>query len=162
MKKLLQQYATYNIWANDLMIAAMMQMPIGMAEMEMHSSFKTIKTTVIHMWSAEDTWLQRLRHVTDPVWAAAQFSGSFEEVCINWRMSSAAMADYIEELDEAAIAGDVHYKDLKGNSYTTPVAEIIQHVFNHATYHRGQLVTMMRTAGVTTIPGTDFIKFVRL
>ena len=133
MKKLLRQYASYNIWANDLMIDAMLQMPAGAAEMEMHSSFKTIKATVIHMWSAEDTWLQRLQNVPDPVWAAAQFSGSFDDVCVNWRMSSAAIAEFIEELDEATIAGDVHYKDLKGNPYTTPVAEIILHVFNHAT-----------------------------
>jgi uncharacterized damage-inducible protein DinB len=35
------------------------------------------------------------------------------------------------------------------------------HVFNHGTYHRGQLVTMLRQVGVTEIPQTDYIAFVR-
>jgi uncharacterized damage-inducible protein DinB len=35
-------------------------------------------------------------------------------------------------------------------------------VFNHATYHRGQLVTMLRQIGAEKIPATDFAAFVRL
>jgi uncharacterized damage-inducible protein DinB len=36
------------------------------------------------------------------------------------------------------------------------------HIFNHNTYHNGQLVTMLRALGVVTIPATDFIVWTRL
>ena len=34
--------------------------------------------------------------------------------------------------------------------------EFIQHMINHSTYHRGQLVTMGRVLGITDAPGTDY------
>jgi len=43
-----------------------------------------------------------------------------------------------------------------------PVYQMLQHVFNHATYHRGQLVTMLRQLGQDKIPDTDFYTYCRL
>ncbi|MCW3088046.1 MAG: hypothetical protein JWQ78_1432, partial [Sediminibacterium sp.] len=42
------------------------------------------------------------------------------------------------------------------------VKEILLHLFNHGTYHRGQLVTLLRQVGVEEIPRTDYIEFSRL
>jgi uncharacterized damage-inducible protein DinB len=52
------------------------------------------------------------------------------------------------------------YKDLKGNSYTQPLIQTIQQVLNHATYHRGQVVTMLRQLGVKPV-NTDLITYYR-
>jgi uncharacterized damage-inducible protein DinB len=161
MKELLTQYAAYNIWANNRIIDAMFELPAGAIDLEMLSSFKTIRETVIHTWSAENMWLQRLNNEPEPVWMAKSFDGSFEEACDNWRDDSHGIAEYVGACSEAKFKEDLHYADLRGNEHTTPVFMVLQHVFNHATYHRGQLVTMMRTAGETKIPGTDFIGFVR-
>ncbi|MBL0200663.1 MAG: hypothetical protein IPP81_11100 [Chitinophagaceae bacterium] len=38
-----------------------------------------------------------------------------------------------------------------------PVYQMLHHVFNHASYHRGQLVTMLNQLGADKIPGTDFL-----
>ena len=57
---------------------------------------------------------------------------------------------------------DVHYKSLKGIPFSQPLYQLLLHVFNHATYHRGQLVTILRQLDVQNIPQTDFIAWSRL
>jgi uncharacterized damage-inducible protein DinB len=53
------------------------------------------------------------------------------------------------------------YRNSKKEQFKEPVYQVLMHVFNHATYHRGQMVTMMRQLDVKTIPATDFIVFSR-
>jgi uncharacterized damage-inducible protein DinB len=49
----------------------------------------------------------------------------------------------------------------KGTSYSIPAREIVHTVFNHSSFHRGQLA-MMRQLGITDIAQTDYIEWVRL
>ena len=161
MKELLMQYAAYNIWANNLMIDALKKLPDEAIDLPMTSSFKSIRATVSHTWCAEDIWLQRLMNSDQPVWAEATFDGDFGDAIDLWQRASQDIANYVAEQDDTTLAEDLHYSDMKKNKHITPIFLVLQHVFNHATYHRGQLVTLMRTAGATTIPGTDFIAFVR-
>jgi uncharacterized damage-inducible protein DinB len=53
----------------------------------------------------------------------------------------------------------IEYKNLKGDAFAKPVWEILLHVVNHGTYHRGQIAAMLRQLGHVP-PSTDFIYFV--
>ncbi len=162
MKELLLRAARYNAWANGLFTGSVREQPDGVLDREITSSFSSIRKTVIHVWSAEDTWLQRLESVPDPAWQG-KFSGSIAEVCDRWNESSAKLVRFVESKeDEAAFTERISYKNLKGDPCYDRIDAILQHIFNHATYHRGQLTTMLRQAGVTTIPGTDLITFARM
>jgi len=48
-----------------------------------------------------------------------------------------------------------------GVDYSIARKDIIMTVINHGNYHRGQIVTLLRQLGVTTIPKTDYIEWVR-
>ena len=61
--------------------------------------------------------------------------------------------------DESMQAGTT-YKDLAGNEYTNPLGLLMQHVVNHATLHRGQVVAMIRQLGIKP-PATDFVFYFR-
>ena len=50
---------------------------------------------------------------------------------------------------------------LKREMFKQPVWQMILHVFNHGTYHRGQLINMLRQLGVEKISQTDFIVWSR-
>jgi uncharacterized damage-inducible protein DinB len=54
----------------------------------------------------------------------------------------------------------VDYKSLKGDPFKNTVREIVMHVVNHATIHRGQVMGMLRQMGVAP-PPTDLIFFYR-
>ena len=163
MKELLQQYAGYNVWANKLIIDALLKLDEGAVDREINSSFRSLRKTVYHTWGAEYVWLQRLQLVEHPVWVANDYAGSFEEACTNWQNSSQVLSEFVgKQFDDKALTHVVQYYDSKKNAHKTPVYQVLHHVFNHSTYHRGQLVTMLRQAGVLEIPGTDFIGYVRL
>ncbi len=51
---------------------------------------------------------------------------------------------------------------IDGTAYFNSVEEIIMHVMNHGTYHRGQLITMLRMVGFTAVESTDFIRYLRM
>ena len=62
---------------------------------------------------------------------------------------------------EVDLARKVTYTNRKGEEWTYPVGQILRHVANHATHHRGQLTTMLRQLGHVP-PTTDFLVFVDL
>lgn len=162
MKEHFLQYARYNAWANKKMIDVMNGLSDAQSEQEIVSSFPSIKATVIHSWGAEDMWLQRLLLTENPVWKPSVFNGTAGEACTAWLDCSQKLIDFVQQQrDDAAFDHVVAYYNLKREHNKTPVREILNHVFNHATYHRGQLVTMLRQVGVTKIPGTDFIAYSR-
>ncbi len=161
MKELLLEYAKANLWANKRIITALLQPDESALDKEMISSFPTIKATVYHVWSAESIWLQRLLHAEEPIWWQGIFTGTFQEACKAWEETSETLIQFIEQRSDDLLKEVLKYHDRSNNAHHTPVYQVLLHVFNHSTYHRGQLVTMLRQTGVKEIPGTDFILFVR-
>lgn len=160
MKEMLLQYAAYNVWANKLIIDAIMKLEEAQVDMEITSSFSSLRKTVYHVWSAEYIWLQRLELAERPVWIESDFDGTFLTVCDDWQKVSESLKAFTEkQFDDNALTHVLQYYDRKKNSHKTPVFQVLLHVFNHSTYHRGQLVTMLRQAGLKDIPGTDFIAY---
>lgn len=160
MKELLLQYAEYNVWANKRMVDLFVTLDESLANQEIVSSFSSIRTTVHHVMAAEHIWLQRLQLVPQPVWVGHDFVGTFAEACQFWTNASDSLLAFVDACDDAALTNMMHYKLRNGTVQNTSVFQILHHVFNHSTYHRGQLVTMLRQVGSKEIPGTDFIGFV--
>lgn len=61
--------------------------------------------------------------------------------------------------DEQALAG-VSYKDLSGNPWTTPLWQIVLHVVNHGTHHRGAVSGFLRAMGHPP-PALDLMAYYR-
>ena len=66
-------------------------------------------------------------------------------------------ADWVDKNTVAGLEHVFAYQNFKGEPFKQPLYEMLLHLFNHQTYHRGQLVTMLRQAGIEVIPATDFI-----
>lgn len=162
MKELLTQYANYNIWANKRMIDAILKLSPEQLDMPIESSFNTIRKTAYHSWGAEYVWLQRLQLVENWVYVGNDLDTPVEEACAKWLQAGDALKAFIDrQFDDKAFEHVFQYYDSEKVSHKQPVGLTLHHVFNHATYHRGQLITMMRQAGVTKIPYTDFMGYVR-
>ena len=162
MKELLIQYARYNAWANKRIIDMLSKLDDEViAEKEFISSFPTIQATVYHIWSAEFIWLQRLQLTENPVWIDAVFKGSYEEACREWQEVSKVLIQYVEkQYDDRAFEHVFQFYDRTKESYKFQVYTALNHVFNHSAQHRGQIISMLRQAGVTKIPSIDLCTFV--
>ncbi len=78
-------------------------------------------------------------------------------------ISETSIADWLNLLEkktDADLQEPISYKNTSGISYTTSLHDILTHAFNHATHHRGQVVVLMREAGIVP-PGTDYILYIR-
>lgn len=160
MKETLLQYANYNVWANKRIIEEMQKVDLVQLDAEITSSFSSLRKTVLHIWSAENIWLQRLQLAEQPVWIENSFAGTFEEACMKWQDCSMQMQKFVEkQFNDAAFSHVMQYYTRKKQPMKSKVSEVLIHVFNHSTHHRGQMVTMLRQAGLTTIPTTDFIAY---
>ncbi|HSC53519.1 MAG TPA: DinB family protein [Phnomibacter sp.] len=162
MKEILSQYAAYNVWANHKLLFQMQQMEEEKWYQQTPSSFNSLFKTVLHMWDAESIWFQRLRLHEKLVVPSATFDPSFKDACNGLLHQCMEWEPFIAQaLQDDGVQSKLAYKTSQGVAYEQPVAEILMHVFNHSTYHRGQLVTMMRQLGETSLPVTDFIAFTR-
>ncbi|MBA3828492.1 MAG: DNA polymerase [Taibaiella sp.] len=158
MKETLLHYARYNQWANKELINILTTIGDNLLDAVISSSFPSIRLTAYHSWGAEDLWLQRLQLKDKPVWAPGAFQGNFQEACILWQQSSKALINYTETAEEGILRENISFlRDEVQHMY--PPSKILNHVFNHATYHRGQLVTMLRQSGIKDIPATDLSIF---
>jgi uncharacterized damage-inducible protein DinB len=162
MKETLLQLSKYNIWANKKMIDVLLQLDEETLDREIISSFNSLRTTVYHTWGAEHIWLQRFQLAEHPVWMPAVFTGTFSEACALWEEQSKGLQAFVEkQFSDEALQHVFEYLNLQRIPQKAKVSDVLLHVFNHSTYHRGQLVTMLRQAGVRKIPSTDIVQFVK-
>lgn len=162
MKETLSQLAHYNIWANKRIIDILIKLDDDVLDKELKSSFSSLRSTVYHVWSAEFIWLQRLQLTEQPVWVASEFKGSFADACADWQKVSTVLAEFVDkQYNDKGLQHVLQYYNRAKHSFKKPVYTVLLHIFNHATYHRGQLVTMLRELGVTKIPATDLIEFAK-
>ena len=69
--------------------------------------------------------------------------------------------DWVGNASEMALEHVFQYYNSKKEMFKQPVWQMILHVLNHGTYHRGQLVNMLRQLGIEKIPQTDFVVWSR-
>jgi uncharacterized damage-inducible protein DinB len=162
MKELLIQYAKYNIWANKRVLDILSMLDDATLDKDIISSYRSLRLTVYHIWSAEKIWLDRLLLAEKPVWAESIFAGDFKEAAKNWSEASQQLLQFAaRQFNDRSFEHVVEYISLQKQPFKSPVHAVLMQVFNHSTYHRGQLITMLRQAGVSKIPNTDFIIFSR-
>lgn len=161
MKEILNHLSAYNFWANQLLLEAINQLPEEKQRQEVASSFSTVYKTVLHMWSAESIWWQRRKLLERLYIPAENFNGDMRELSSQLLNQNKQWNEWIAAANEHQLQHVFQYQNSKKEQFKQPVYQMLMHVFNHGTYHRGQLVNMLRQLGVEKVPATDFIVWSR-
>jgi uncharacterized damage-inducible protein DinB len=156
MKELLKQYAAYNVWASQRLFEIIRSLPEEKHKAELPSSFKSLYITVLHMLDAESIWWQRVRLQEKINRPSENFNGSMDDAMTALLNQSKAWEEWVSAASELSIDHVFQYYTNKKELVKLPVYQVLLHVFNHGTYHRGQLVNMLRQLGVENIKSTDF------
>ena len=159
MKEQLELYVKSNVWANQRIGKVLSKMPSEKLDQAIVSSFPSLRKTVYHIWDAEIIWLNRLQGKSLDHWPHEKLTG--EEPIESFVKTSEEFRDFVLAQPAAFTNGSVTFTRTGGASYESPVFGMVMHTMNHSSFHRGQLVTMLRQAGVTEIPGTDLIWYMR-
>jgi uncharacterized damage-inducible protein DinB len=155
------QLADYNIWANNIVHSWFDKLNNEQWEQPVVSSFNSIAATALHIAGAETVWLDRLNKTEAPVWLPSVFKGSKKETLDVWNNASQNLKSFVENFDETKMQTSLSFKRLNGDAYEMLHYQVLAHVFNHSSYHRGQIVTMLRQVGFTDVGSTDMLGFFR-
>ena len=161
MKELLQQLSGYSIWANRVLIEVINSLPEELQKKEIASSFSSLYKTLLHMWDAESIWWKRIQAEETIIAPSLNFAGSTKEMYDALLQRNKEWQQWIAAMQEDQLTGILEYRSLKGQAFKQPLYQVLLHLFNHGTYHRGQLVNMLRQLNVQEIPATDFIVWSR-
>ena len=155
----------YTEWANDLTFNAAAALPDESLRRDFGISHGSIFGTLLHMAGAEWIWLERW-HGRSPAgkeaWSLWKTESCADLATLNerWRIVVERRASFISELDEARLEADLPFKLLSGDASSLRLVDQMQHVVNHATLHRGQVVGMIRQLGLEP-PSTDLLFYLR-
>ncbi len=142
----------YSGWASRRLLDAALQLPAEQIERDLKVSHKGVLGTLNHIHMADRAWLYRV--LGEPM---EQPQGSIE---VEWSQIQRRWEEWCDSPAAADLDRVISYKDMKGNAHRSALSEIILHLVNHATLHRGQVMAMMRQLGVAP-PPTDLIFYYR-
>jgi uncharacterized damage-inducible protein DinB len=149
----------YNSWADNRIFEALAQLPPEQYIQDMKGSHGGIHATLVHLVGAEKIWLERFQGTTQP-FLSENPPGSLAGLKEIWEKVGYETAKWIGGMTDKKLQETFTMKTLKGETFTHVFWQAFQHIVNHSTYHRGQIVTMLRQLGAKP-PTTDLILFYR-
>jgi uncharacterized damage-inducible protein DinB len=145
----------YSAWASRRLVEAVRGVPDADFEKPVGISHGSVQGTLAHILWADWLWFTR---VVGPVEQPGRTRDALEVV---WPELQKKWVAWAERASEAELNRVVEYKSiLDGQMARTPAWQIVLHVVNHATLHRGQVMGMLRQMGVAP-PPTDLMFFYR-
>ena len=162
MKELLNQYAGYNLWANEKLLTVALALTDEQQQQVMETSFSSMHKTFLHIWDAESAWWQRIKLQENIIVPSVALNPSMQETAKGLLNQSRDWKEWVENSKEYMLLHEFKYYNTKREPFTNPIWQTLQHVFNHGTYHRGQVVAILHHLKVEKIPATDFIAYMRL
>jgi uncharacterized damage-inducible protein DinB len=162
MRELLRQLAAYHYWAHRRITDVILALPEEKQLAEVQSSYKNLHLTLLHLWDAESIWWNRMKLYERFALPSDNFKGTTRDV-IDGLLSQAKLWEtWTANAPEHLLDHVFQYNNSRKEQFKLPIYQMLMQVFNHGTYHRGQLITMMRQLGIDKLPGTDFFTWSRL
>lgn len=157
----LRHLVDYHYWARDRMLAALDGLPQEVYVRPLGSSFASIRDTAVHTYSAEWVWLERWHGRSPSVPLAVEEFPDVAALRAAWTALERTLRAYVDALDEERVNERVRYRNMAGVAGESSRWTMLQHVVNHASYHRGQVTTLLRQAGAPAPASQDLIAFYR-
>lgn len=151
----------YHYWARDRLLDAIAPLTAEQLNKDTGSSFASIRETVVHVYAAECAWYARWQGRSPTALMTSDAFPDVEAIRAAWTAQEADMRAFLDSLGESGIARVFEYTLLTGQASSTPFWQMLQHVVNHASYHRGQVTTMLRQMGAPPGKSMDMIGFYR-
>ncbi|MBI3856288.1 MAG: DinB family protein [Planctomycetes bacterium] len=137
----------YTRWADARMLEAVAKLAPDAWTKDLGSSLKSARDTVVHVVSAQWIWISRWKgEVPKGMWTAADYPAP-ASIREKWEPLAAELAAFVAAQTEESVAKPLTYKNLKGDSFSYPLGQLMLHLVNHSTYHRGQVTTLIRQLG---------------
>jgi uncharacterized damage-inducible protein DinB len=150
----------YNSWATERIFQAVATLTPEQVNRDLKSSHGSIYGTLLHLVGGQKIWLSRWVGKPDASVLAASAAPTVESLKKVWEKVGLETAQWLATMSDKRLQDSFTMTTTSGETYRHIFAQAFQHVVDHGTYHRGQIVTMLRQTGVTP-PNTGMITFYR-
>jgi len=151
----------YHYWARDRLLDGLEPLPRDQFTRDLGSSFLSIRDTVAHLHSAEWAWHARWNGQSPSVHLPADRFADVGSVREAWASLEHQVRSFVDDLGEAGIGRVFDYRTLDGSPASAVFWQMLLHLVNHASYHRGQVATMVRQLGARPARPMDLIAYYR-
>ncbi|MEX0821639.1 MAG: DinB family protein [Rhodothermales bacterium] len=150
----------YTDWANTRMLSAVDRVPPDRRHRDMGSSFPSMHDTLVHMVSSEWIWMARWTGTSPAGMEDADSPTDLDAVRSRWEALAARRTVFVGELTDDDLQRPLAYRNSRNEAFEQPLWELMCHTANHASYHRGQVTTMIRQLDGEPV-STDMIAYFR-
>jgi uncharacterized damage-inducible protein DinB len=155
----LRLHLAYNAWATRLLLEAASKLSPPELNRDFQTSDRSVLDTLVHVLAGDRIWCNRVRGVPYTSFTEPE-DRSIEALISRFGHVHQSWKTLLEEETSESIERLIAYHDLKGNPRETPLWQIVLHVVNHGSHHRGQVSGFLRAMGYTP-PPLDLIYFYR-
>jgi uncharacterized damage-inducible protein DinB len=152
----IRQHLRYSTWASAKLVEAARKLNADDLARDVKVSHGSILGTLAHIHFADRIWYSRVVDPNTPY----KLDASLEVLESKWPEIHAMWERWADSLTESDLQRPVSYKNTEGQSNQMPAWQIVMHLVNHATLHRGQVMAMIRQLGIAP-PHTDLIVYYR-
>lgn len=157
----LQALLDYHYWARDRILEAVEGLSPEQFTRDLGSSFRSIRDTLVHIYSAEWIWCSRWKGNSPTAMLKPDMFENVAALRKAWDEHEVTMRSFLEEGGENGTNRVIEYRTTGGQTSASVFWHMLQHVVNHASYHRGQVTTMLRQLKAAPPKSMDLITFYR-
>jgi uncharacterized damage-inducible protein DinB len=150
----------FHYWARDRVLGAADSLTPEQYARPLGNSFPSIQDTLNHLYLAERIWYARW-HGESPATVIGTPLPDLATLRARWAEHEALMRAFVAAQTDETLASTLQYRLLNGQEGISAYWQMLLQLINHGSYHRGQVVTMLRQLGAATVPGTDLIVYFR-
>jgi uncharacterized damage-inducible protein DinB len=155
----LRLYLDYTAWASRRMLDCAAKLSTEELTRDFKTSDKTVLNTLVHVFAADRIWLVRV-HGNSPAIFVSPEDRQLSTIQQEWPLLQQSWKEWVAPLTDQDVQAKIPYRDIKGNSWEQPLWQILLHVVNHGTHHRGQVSGFLRAMDHNP-PPLDLIAFYR-
>jgi|SRR6185295_12169557 len=148
----------YMLWADRLMLKAVREVRPEDLTRDAGISFGSLLGTMAHMAGSQRLWLSRFSgRQLDHIPTVAEVPDLLSWIH-GWEETASGVEAFLAALTDEQLAAPLTWTSTTGETYTRPLWQPVIHLVNHTTYHRGQVVSLLRQMGYKT-PSTDLVYY---
>ena len=158
----LNVWLDYHYWARDVVLDAVAPLTPEQFTRQVESSFKSVRDTLAHIYAADWLWYARWQGQLPTSLLSYDAFPDVASIRKAWSELEGQVRPFVNQLGEAGVSRVFEYKAMNGQPTSSPFWQMLVHVVNHGSYHRGQVTTLLRQLGAAPPKSTDMITFYRL
>jgi uncharacterized damage-inducible protein DinB len=148
----------FNTWATQRMFESTSVLSDEELTRDLKNSFPSVRDTLLHIVGAEWVWLTRWQGTSPSALPDTSAASTHSQIVRWWHEIDTDRQTFLTSLTPNALDGIIGYTNFAGQPLAFPLWQMLRHLVNHTSYHRGQITTMLKQLGHQPI-ATDMILF---